>query len=79
MKEWLVPLLAVLLGGGGAGGLTVLIRFRTDRAGVLIDSASKVVLLQERDLERVRRERDQALAELDTLRAEFDTYRRQHP
>lgn len=79
MREWLVPIVASLLGGTLIQGLVLLLRAGPDRQAVVAGGAEKAVLSLERSLSHAERERDRLAARLELVEAEYATYRREHP
>jgi hypothetical protein len=55
VKEWLVPLVAAVLGGSLAQGIALLRRSGAERDSVVVGSAERTVLFMERQLERLER------------------------
>jgi len=79
VREWLVPIVASLLGGTLIQGLVLLLRAGPDRQAVVAGGAEKAVLSLERSLSHAERERDRLAARLELVEAEYATYRREHP
>jgi len=79
VREWLVPLISTLLGGTLIQGLVLVFKAGADRQQVIAGGAEKAVLVLERSLMQLERERDRLQTRLDLLEVAFATYRQEHP
>ena len=72
-SETVVAVLIALLGGGGlAGGITALLRARPETGRLIVEAAEGAVVVQSGVIDALRTELGSMRAELDTLREELD-------
>lgn len=54
MKDYILPIVTVLLGGGFIGGLVLLLKLRPESGEITVRSAEKVVLIQDNLIDDLR-------------------------